>query len=106
MFPRWGTHITRDICFLGGGTHITRDMCSPPGKHISLGICVSRLREHILLGICVAQVGKLPTRKNMQGMIKTISFSFFIKRLFSPLIFFLHFSNNVQAAIATVDGGY
>ena len=65
-FPGGGTHITRDMCFLGrehislgicasqvGGTHITRDICFPGGEHISLGICVSRMGEHISLGICV-----------------------------------------------------
>ena len=56
MFPRWGTHITRDTCFPGGGTYITRDMCFPGREHISLGICVSQAREHISVGICVSQV--------------------------------------------------
>ena len=27
-------------------------------KHITLGICVSKVGEHILLGICVSQVGE------------------------------------------------
>ena len=83
MFLRWGTHITRDMCFSGrgrhipcdtrfpdGGTHITRDMCFPGrgyillgicvsvvGEHKSLGIVVSLVGEHISLGICVSQVG-------------------------------------------------
>ena len=56
MFPRWGTHktremcfpgkekqITRHMCFSGGGTHITRDMRFPGGEHIKLGICVSQV---------------------------------------------------------------
>ena len=60
MFPKY-------MCFPGGGTHITRDICFLGSKHISLGICVSRLREHILLGICVAQVGKLPYKKEYAG---------------------------------------
>ena len=25
VFPRWGTHITRDKCLLGGGTDITNE---------------------------------------------------------------------------------
>ena len=42
MFPRWGTHITRDMCFPGGGTHITRDMCFPgKGTHITRDMCFS-----------------------------------------------------------------
>ena len=46
------------MCFPGRGTHITRDMCFLGGKHISLGICVSQTGEHISLGICVFQVGE------------------------------------------------
>ena len=34
MFPRWGTHITRDMCFPGGGRHITRDMGFQGGKQM------------------------------------------------------------------------
>ena len=51
-----GTHITRDTCFPGGGTYITGDMCFPGGEHISLGIRVSQVGEHISLGIRVSQV--------------------------------------------------
>ena len=66
MFLGRGTHITRDMCFLGGehislaicvyhvGKHISpSDMCFLGWEHISLGICVSQLGEHISLGICV-----------------------------------------------------
>ena len=56
MFPRWGTHITRDTCFQGGGTYITRDTCFPGREHISLGICVSQASESISGVICVSQV--------------------------------------------------
>ena len=49
MFPRWGTHIHRDMCFPGGGTHITKGMCFPGGEHISLGIRVSQVVEHMSL---------------------------------------------------------
>ena len=58
MFPRWGTHITRDMCFPGGGTHITRDMCfQGGGTHITRDICFPG-GEHISLGICVPAPGK------------------------------------------------
>ena len=71
--------------FLGRGTHITRDMCFQ-GKG-----------THIRVGICVSQVGKVLHKENMQGMIKTISFSFSILQLFNRPFFSL-FSNNLQAA--------
>ena len=57
VFPRSGTHVTRDMCFPGGGTHITRDMCFPGGgTHITRDMCFLG-RENISLGICVSQVG-------------------------------------------------
>ena len=68
MFSRWGTHITRDMCF-PVWEHISLGICvSQVGKHISLGICVSRVKEHILLGICVAQVGKILYKKEYAGL--------------------------------------
>ena len=66
MFVGRGTHITRDMCFLGKGntfhfgyvfpvfscrgTDITRDV-SCVGEHISLGISVPLPMKHISLGI-------------------------------------------------------
>ena len=70
--PRRGTHITRDMYFQGKGTHIR-------------------------VGICVSQVGRVLHKKNMLGMIKTISFSFSILQLFNRPFFSL-FSNILQAA--------
>ena len=46
-FPGRGTHITRDTCFPVGGTDITRDMCFPGREHISVGKCVFLVGEHI-----------------------------------------------------------
>ena len=58
MFPRRGTHITRDICLPGSGTHITGHICFPGrGTHITRDMCFW-VGEHISLGICVSQVGK------------------------------------------------
>ena len=56
MFRSWGTHITRDMHFLGGETYITRDMCFPGGgTHITSVFCFSA-GGHISLEICVSQV--------------------------------------------------
>ena len=46
------THITRDICFPGRGTHITRDMCSQVGEHIWLVMSVPLPGKHTSLVIC------------------------------------------------------
>ena len=48
MFPRVGTHITRDMCFPSGGTHIARDMCFPSGgTHITRDMCFPSGGTHI-----------------------------------------------------------
>ena len=78
MFPRWGTGITRDMCFLGGGapdtwdmcfpgeaTPITWAMCFPDGEHIKLMI-FSQVGEHIKLLICVSQLREL---KSLKGYV-------------------------------------
>ena len=53
MFPRWGTHITRDMCFPGQGIHITRDMCLPGGgTHITRDMCFPGGGTHITRDMC------------------------------------------------------
>ena len=52
MFHR-GTHITRDMCFLGRGTHITRDVCFlGRGTHITRHMCFLDRGRHITRDMC------------------------------------------------------
>ena len=47
MFPSRGTHVTRDMCFLGRGTYITRDVCVlGRGKHITRKKWVKKCALH------------------------------------------------------------
>ena len=63
MFPRWGTHIIRDMCFPGGGTHIIRDMCFPGGgTHITRDTCFPGGGTHITRDMCFPGGGTHITR--------------------------------------------
>ena len=50
MFPRRGTHMTRDMCFQGRGTLITGDMCFPGREGASQKrTCRSLLKQFLFL---------------------------------------------------------
>ena len=59
MFPIWGSHNTRDMCFPGREQILVGKCVFLVGEHISLKIHVSQVGEHLSPGISVSHVGDI-----------------------------------------------
>ena len=71
VLPRWGTHITRDMCFLDGETHITKDTCFPGGgTHITRDMCFPGGGAHITKDMCFVVDKVFHKKKTYRSRLK------------------------------------